>query len=249
MKWGFTRGMQEELLQVEANFKTCLSPWWKEVENYFEQLKDDDTFVMLPALTLSVYRHMGHDLPTSVTLATISKIIYFSNSIHEHIKDDEEGQKPDQDLQFSILIGDYMLGQVLNILVDEQLDILLPMFSSLMAEVNQGLIEKYKMNLDWQEGIEKSRMPIYRIVFASAARLAQAGIKEEERLGSLGYHAGMMVELCKEANCYETARNHAQQAEKIFVMGKCDNVYGDYLYNIVRGFNEVLCTAEQAAAI
>ncbi|MEN6389765.1 MAG: hypothetical protein ABFD04_05065 [Syntrophomonas sp.] len=249
MKWGFTRGMQEELLQVEANFKTYLNPWWKEVENYFEQLHDDDTFVMLPALTLAVYRHMGHDLPTSVTLATISKIIYFSNSIHEHIKDDEEGQKPDQDLQFSILIGDYMLGQVLNILVDKQLDILLPMFSSLMAEVNQGLIEKYKMNLDWQEGIEKSRMPIYRIVFASAARLAQTGIKEEERFGSLGYHAGMTVELCKEADCYETARSHAQQAEKIFLQGKCDNVYTDYLYNIVRGFNEVLCTAEQAAAI
>lgn len=249
MNWGFTRGLQEELLQVEASFKTCLDPWWKEVENYYEQLKDDDTFVMLPALTLSVYRHMGHDLSTSITLATISKIIYFSNSIHEHVKDDEEGQKPDQDLQFSILIGDYMLGQVLSILVDEQLDILLPMFSDLMAEVNEGLIAKYKMNLDWQEGMEKSRMPIYRIVFMSAARLAQAGLKEEERLAYLGYHAGMTVELCKETAYYDTARSHAQQAENLVLQGKCENIYPDYLYNIVRGFNQVLCTAEQAAAI
>jgi hypothetical protein len=249
MNWGFTRGLQEELLQVEANFKTCLNPWWKEVETYYEQLKDDPTFVMLPALTLSVYRHIGHDLATSTTLATISKIIYFSNSIHEHIKDDEEGQKPNRDLQFSILIGDYMLGQVLNILVDEQLDVLLPMFSNMMAEVNQGLIEKYKMNLDWQEGIEKSRMPIYRIVFASAARLAQAGVKEEERLSGLGYHAGMTVELCKKADCYEIARSHARQAEIIFRQEKYDSIYSDYLFNIIRGFNEVLCTAEQAAAI
>jgi len=248
MDWGFTRGLQEELLQVEANFKTCLNPWWKEVESYYEQLQDDDTFMMLPALTLSVYRHMGHDLSTSITLATIAKIIYFSNSIHEHIKDDEEGQEPDRDLQFSILIGDYMLGQVLNILVDEQLDVLLPMFSSMMAEVNQGLIEKYKMNLDWMKGLEKSRMPIYRIVFASAARLAQAGAREEERLSVLGYHAGMTVELCKEPGFYETARSHARQAQQIFLQREYDSL-SDYLFNIIRGFNEVLCTAEQAAAI
>lgn len=249
MNWGFTRGLQEELLLVETSFKTYLNPWWKEVEMYYERLKDDVTFAMLPALTLSVYRHVGHDLFTSTTLATISKIIYFSNSIHEHIKDDEEGQKPDRELQFSILIGDYMLGQVLNILVDERLDVLLPLFSNMMAEVNQGLIEKYKMNLDWRQGIEKSRMPIYRIVFASAARLAQADAKEEERLSKLGYHAGMAIELCKKADYYETARSHAQQAQSIYLQGKPDSIYPDYLFNIIRGFSEVLCTAEQAAAI
>lgn len=249
MNWGFTRGLQEDMLQVEASFKTSLNPWWAEVEGYYEQLQDDDTFVMLPALALAVYRNMGHDLSTSITLATIVKLIYFSNTIHEKVKDDEEGQKPDQDLQFSILIGDYMLGQVLNILIDKRLDTLLGLFSGMMAEVNQGLIEKYKMNLDWQEGIIKSRLPIYRIVFASAARLARAGLQEEERLAYLGYHAGMTVELCKESGFHEAARSHAQQAEKIFLQVRNDNVYCDYLYNILRGFNEVLCTADQAAAI
>lgn len=247
MNWGLTRSFEEDLALVDKYYRNSLRPWWGEVEKHHQRLEEDTAFMVLPALAISVFRDMGNSRDTSLTIGHIIKLICLSNFIHEEVKDDDEGQTQDSEMQFSILIGDYILGQVLDIIIDQQLDSLIKMFAEMMAAVSQGLTEKYKMDLDWQEVVERSRLPLYRTVFQAAGRVAGAGSNTEVWLDSLGYNLGMAVELGKDLRFREEARRFAGRAEEMFQL-KNDRAKSS-VYAILKGWQEALASAEQAAAI
>jgi len=250
MMGGFTRGLQEDLARVNAVFRTGLEPWWDGVGEYYQQVQEVHTFTMLPAVTIAALKYMGHASETCLSLTNIVELFYFSHFIHESIKDDSEGQKHNRDLQFSILIGDMFLGRVLKLLVENRLEALLKLFSGMMADINQGLVEKYNMSLNQQQIAEKTRMPLYRTAFLAAARLAQVDRQEEERMGLIGYHTGMAVELCKSPDWHEDARMHIERARSAFLLaGKRNDLNGEYLAAILSELHEILCTVDQAAAI
>ncbi len=250
MNCGFTRGLQEDLAQVDTVFKAGLQPWWHDVYVYYQQVQEDHTFTMLPALTIAALKYMGHDKKTCLSLTSIVKLFYFSNYIHERIRDDREGQEHNRDMQFSILIGDLFLGRVLRLLVDNRLDGLLKLFAGMMSDVNQGLVEKYQLGLNKIQVAEKTRLPLYTTAFVAAARLAGVDQQEEDRMKEMGYHAGMTVELCNQVDCREAARQHAEQAQTLFGQGvRRNELTGEYLFAILRELQEILCTLDQAAAI
>lgn len=250
MNMGMTRELQEDLLAVNQVFKNGIQPWWNDVLGYHERVEKETTFVILPALTLAVFDYMGHKRGVGRAIASIVKLFYFSNRIAETVKDDEEGQVQDRGLQFSILIGDYILGSILKLLVENQVDSLLKLFSDMMADVNRGLVEKYKLNPGRQEMIVKSRIPIYRTAFRAAARLGMVDGQEEERLERMGFHAGMAVELYGERGLQEEARRHIHQAEVLFKQsGRRTEMSSASLAVMLRGLHEMLCSVDQAAAI
>ncbi|HWP98480.1 MAG TPA: hypothetical protein VN426_16680 [Syntrophomonadaceae bacterium] len=250
MNVGMTRELHNDLLAVNEVFKSSIQPWWNDVLVYHEQVEKEETFALLPALTLAVFDYMGHKREVALVIASIVKLFYFNNRIVETVKDDEEGQVQDQNLQFSILIGDYVLGSILKLLVENEVDSLLKLFSDMMAQVNQGLVEKYKLSMSCQEIIMKSRIPIYQTAFLAAARLGEVDPQEEARLKQMGLHVGMAVELLREGNLQEEARLHIHGAEALLKqMGKCNETHGSSLAIILRGLHEILCSVDQAAAI
>ena len=109
----FTRDLKTELADLEQVFKHSLLPWWDNIDNYVKKLQNDLTWVILPPAVMSIYQYTGHSRQLSISMSSIFRNCYLAHRIHGLVKDDEEGQQYDQDLQFNILLGDYISGRVL----------------------------------------------------------------------------------------------------------------------------------------
>lgn len=210
----FTRELQPELAEVDQVFKEGLLPWWSDVHHYVNRLESNPTWHNFPAIVLSMYKYMGLEHKCCINMTNIFKTLYFANSIHATISDEEEGQKYDQELQFSILIGDYIFGHILKILVDVGADKLLQHFSALICELNEGLIMKHKMGADYRKVMETTRAPLYAYAFLTAAELKGTVYDEKLKLFKhMGHQMGMLVELI-------------QDHERI-------NLAGEYIHNAI----------------
>jgi hypothetical protein len=148
-------------------------------------------------------------------MANIFKTIYFSNRIHVLVKDVKEGQKHDKELQFNILIGDFIFGRVLKLLVESNVSKLLATLSNTICEINEGLVMQYKLKAESSQAFKKTKAPLYSAVFNTAAQLSGLEGETKERYEELGYNFGMAMELCNQSGMRQEAIVYMHKTELI----------------------------------
>ncbi len=190
-----TKNIQSGLQEVDRTFRNSLLPWWNEIAAYVPKVDQDLGFKLLPAMVLNSYGYLGLDKGLAVKMANLFKTIDFATRIHGLIKDDEEGQKHNQELQFTILIGDYIFGRVLKLLVETGTDHLLYMFASMIGRINEGLIIEHKLKSNLEQTLIQTRAPLYHNAFMSAAKMANLAPDLTENYGRLGLNLGAALEL------------------------------------------------------
>lgn len=195
MKYIFTTEMQADLLEVDQCFVKSLMPWWEDLAVYVPQVQEDLGFQVLPAMVINAYSYVGLERDLAIRLANMFKTVYFASKIHVLIGDDQEGQQHNQELQFTILIGDYIFGRVLKLLLETHTDQLLHLFASMICEINEGLIVKYKLEANLEEVLAQTRAPFYHCAFLSAAKMAGMVPDQAEIYGQIGKSLGMALEL------------------------------------------------------
>lgn len=202
-----------ELAEVEKMFRDNFSPWWNYMNIYIDSLQDDLTWNIMPVVVLSVNKYFSLDRRVSIALATVFKSVYFSNHVHLLIKDDEEGQIHDNNLQFAILTGDYIYGTILKTLVRAGASNLLGAFSDLISELNEGMVLKYKLAASPVAVMAKTRAPFYANAFLFAASLSGQTAENQEAYRQLGYNLGMSLELLGMSNQLQEARKYVHNTE------------------------------------
>lgn len=215
MVFKFTRDLSSELVDVEGLFKNSILPWWQEIQPYMESIKSDHTWKTLPSIVFTIYRSAGLNRDFCISMANIFKILYLSVFIHEAIKDDQEGQEYNQDMQFSILIGDYMFGRMLALLIEVEADMLLPAFAEMICEINEGMVKRYKLGSSQDAFVENTRVPFYKTAFLTAAHCAGKNIEEQEFYKKAGYKLGMAIEFLKEEVFREESLSYLVESEKL----------------------------------
>lgn len=195
MNFAFTRDLEVEICEMEKKFKQSLQPWWGNMSYLLARIQGDLSYQLMPSVALLAYKYLEMDNKTTVSMANIFKTIYFANKIHALIRDNEEGQLQNQELQFTILIGDYIFGRVLKLLLEAGADQLLDEFARMMSRINEGLVIRYKLDASSEEIIWKSITPLYATAFASAARLKGLGPELVANYEQIGLNLGMVLEL------------------------------------------------------
>ena len=227
MEYILTREMKVDLLQVDDIFKQSLTPWWDEIYVYVQKLDEDRSFQLLPAIVINAYRHLGLERELSLQMANLFKTLYFASKIHVLIKDDAEGQEQNQEMQFAILIGDYIFGKVLSLLLQLRVEKLLDIFASMICEINEGLIVEYKLDGGLYEILSRTKAPLYSNAFYSAAELAGMTEAVAGMYGQIGYNLGMALEL-------------------MFVCGQKDLSYLDQTEQLLAQFHKEIPITEPA---
>jgi len=215
MDFIFTGEMKADLQEVDNIFRKSLLPWWDEISVYMPGANEDPGFKLLPAMVINAYKYLGIDKNLAIQMANLFKIIHFASKIHVLIKDDEEGQKHNQELQFTILIGDYIFGKVLRLLLETHADRLLDMFATMICDLNEGLIVEYKLNAGLSEVLARTRGPLYHKAFLSAAHMAGWAEDSVEIYGDLGYNLCMALELIYIYAQNATGKEYLDKAQKI----------------------------------
>lgn len=213
MKFLFSNEINTELLDVDALFKQSLLPWWDELSVYNNSMQDDFTWQVLPALALHVYKYFGFNRQMAIAMANIFKTIYFSYYIHTLIKDNNEGQKHDKDLQFTILIGDYIFGRFLKLSVESNVSNLLDIFSDTMSQLSEGMVLQYKLKAESNQSFKKAKAPLYTAVFHTAAKLSGSEQEKMEIYKQIGFNLGMCFELGHQTEFQQEARGYLHKTE------------------------------------
>ncbi|MGS0764133.1 hypothetical protein [Syntrophomonas curvata] len=246
----FTRDLKAELADLEQVFKHSLLPWWDNIDNYVNRLKNDFTWTILPPVVMSIYKYTGHNRQLSIAMSNIFRNCYLAHRIHALVKDDEEGQQHDQELQFSILIGDYLFGYVLKALVDTRADSQVDDFTQMIAEVNQGMLVKHKLNGSCEEVAEKTRAPFYATAFLTAAQLAGYDRETCKVYHNMGFHFGMSVELGQDPSLKQQAQFHVHECEKLFIkLNQRDNIANSNLERAIRDLHCHFCDLGEFAVV
>ena len=195
MQLPFVSDLNKQLPEMDKVFKATIEPWWEETYPYYQQMQEETIWKALPPVTTAAFEYLGcgHQ---SVTFANIFRIAYFANFIHATVKDEEEGQQHNRELQFSILIGDFLFGRLLKLLVEaDHKRIMLP-FAAMICTINEGRVMKHKMNAVTEQAVEKIYAPFYEMIFLSAGFLANKDREFRDLYRQLGFNLGMAIELC-----------------------------------------------------
>ncbi|HZK43682.1 MAG TPA: hypothetical protein VFC73_05270 [Syntrophomonadaceae bacterium] len=217
MKFDFSRGLKKEINEVELIFRESLKSRWGDIDGFAENIEADLFWMSIPEFVLLAYKYFDMEKDLSIKMAVIFKIVYLANYIHETIKDEDEGQEHNQELQFTILIGDYLFGKIMSLLLEANGGGLVDSFADMMVETNEGLVIKYKTEPDSTEVIRKTKASYYETAFVTAARLS--GIDDEADLvfiSELGISLGMVMYLIYTNAPHEEISKNIIQVNQLF---------------------------------
>lgn len=245
----FAEQYDEDLFLLQKELEAALYSWWNETEDKYNAAKDDFTFKMLPVFSLALDDYLCIDHDASFSLANIVRIYYFGQYVHETVADDDEIIKNEKDFQFSILLGDYIQGKVLQLLSEAGLDMLLKIFSDMIADLNEGLVEKYRGQGDYIDVLSKTKRPYYSALTLSAAMIAQQSEERKIMFKDLGVYFGMAAELIAHGQFLEKADWYIFQCEAIFAqINKNSSYINSSLEQAIRGLRESLDEMHTKAA-
>jgi geranylgeranyl pyrophosphate synthase len=210
------RDLKYDLEEVNRLVRNRLSPWWEDIQNHVCQAAAEPTWEQLPAAVLAIYRYLGQQRGSSLRMAALFKMTHLASVIHESVRDDEDGQIYDRDMQFSILIGDYIYGSILKLLVEIGADSLLDVFSDTIGQINEGLVMKYKLDSAPEEILARTRASLYQAAFTSAARLRGLSPEATTWYTKLGFHMGMALEGHDLPELGAEMMNHCQISRDLF---------------------------------
>lgn len=240
-----TREFQSEKDELERVFQSTLGPWWNSAHVYYDEIKQDTTWNVLPGVIYFAYYLLGCE-NNFINYANIFRTAYFAHYIHTNIKDAAEGQVHNQEMQFGILIGDYFFGRLLKLLVEaENREILIP-FAEMICSMNEGVIIKHTQNVEYEYVIEKTRAIIYATAFLSAAIVAGKDDKFKELYRRLGFNIGMMIELSDDLTQQNRIINYLYAAETILKQIGEKNRRSNLAENIINEVKNLLLVTEAA---
>lgn len=246
MDYLFARDYRRQLIDVERNFKAGLLKSWPEIETYVNRLEGDTTWDHLALMTLVFYDHLHVDNRLSTVMAYIFKNLYLAQSIHCSIKNDEEGQEYNQDLQFAILIGDYTFGYIMQILLDHKAERVLSSLASMICTISEGLVRKYHQAWNTIKEIDQIKAPLYATAFQTAAQLAGAG--KESVYYRLGHDLGMAVELLH-LGVNNQVDQYVHSSYEILTSLKNGQTYKGVIERVINELHDLACSQERAAVI
>lgn len=213
----FANEVKNELIAAKLLMKESLHPWGSRILTHFSDVEDDLHWDMLPAVTAVVHRSLGLSFRHTVSMTAIFSMLYLSNYIHDAVGDEEEGQEHDRELQFSILIGDYIFGAELKLLSEIDSHYLLPVFAELMCEISEDQVRR-KIRGDSETDLEmlvRGKTSLYRTAFLVAA--VSAGISERERAlyREMGHNLGMAVSLIARGHSNNSVYPYLEKAKAL----------------------------------
>lgn len=215
MNLSVAREFHNEKDELDRVFKSTLGTWRNSTHIYYEEIKQDATWNILPGVIYAAYYLLGCE-NSFTNYANIFRTAYFAHYIHTRVKDAEEGQVYNQEMQFCILIGDYFFGRLLKLLVKaDNREILMP-FAGMICSMNEGMIIKHSGDAEYKYVIEKTKAVIYATAFLSAAILAGKDAPFKELYRKLGFNIGMMIELSNGIDQQGRIMEYLYATEKIF---------------------------------
>ncbi len=206
-----------DLAEVYKEFQEGLQPWWDELCCFIPLPGGDSGFEILPVMVLNAYNWLGVAKLRTIKMASLFRTINFANLIHLKIQDVDEGQKHDQMLQFTILIGDYIFGRVLKLLLDTQAENMLDQFAAMIETINEGFVLKYHSKADIESYLSRTRGPLYYNAFSSAARMQGWDSDLVAVYGNLGRNLGLALEMRYDYNEPDRGYWYLQQAQSMYV--------------------------------
>ncbi|MDD4775407.1 MAG: hypothetical protein PHG75_02765 [Syntrophomonas sp.] len=202
-----------DLAEVYRCFEQALQPWWDELRDYVPPVGEDIGFEILPIMVLNAYNWAGNTKRQAIQMTSLFRTINFANLVHLKVRDGEEGQKHDQVLQFTILIGDYIFGRVLKLLLETGAERLLDQFAAMIGTLNEGFVLQYSLEAEMETYVSRSRAPLYTNAFSSAARMQGWDSSLVSLYGDLGTNLGMALEMKYAYHQPERGCFYLQQAE------------------------------------
>lgn len=194
MEFSFAREVRSQIHEMDSTFKNGLLRSWPGLNTFVKRMEGDPTWDHLPVLTLMFHHYLGVESSLATSMAGIMRNLYLAQSIHSWVKDDEEGQDYNQELQFSILIGDYMFGYILKMLLENRSDSILSTLSAMICTISEGLVRKHRFSPDPVKALKETKAPLYATAFQTAAELS-GNVNDAPAFGQIGHHLGMAVEL------------------------------------------------------
>ncbi|QGT99042.1 hypothetical protein SYNTR_0449 [Candidatus Syntrophocurvum alkaliphilum] len=214
MKLLLTNEVNSDLIKVDRLFQYHLKPWWADISKYISEFEKDNTWMNLPSIVLVAYKYLNLDKDLTLSMTNMFKTAYLANRIHSLIKDEEEGQQYNQELQFNILIGDYICGKVLKLLLDAKADHFLQDFSVMMCELSEGMVIEHKLMGEEIDVLKKTKAVFYSTAFFTAANFAELNNHEQEIFSKIGLNIGFCLELLNRKSASE-AIFYAHEAHKL----------------------------------
>lgn len=249
--FAFSKEFKQELLEIDYHFRNRLNSWWEDINNYTYTLDDDSLWQSIPEFVLLAYNYFDIEKELSIKMAVIFKMVYLANYIHAHIKDDEEGQEYNQKLQFTILIGDYLFGQIMRLLIEVGAGEVTDAFADMMAKISEGFIIKNKIDANSLEMLEKTEASYYSTAFVTGARLA--GITNEKELniiGELGTNFGMVMYYIYTNGSHNEINNYMHKTNRLFnLINQNQKGTNSYLEKAIMEINEFSGNLSKAAVI
>lgn len=246
MEYLFARDYRHRLNEVERSFKNGMVKSWPEIKTYANRLEGDTTWDHLSLMTLVFYDHLGVNNRLSTVMAYIFKNLYLAQTIHCGVKDDEEGQEYNQDLQFAILIGDYTFGYIMQLLLENQAERVLTSLASMICTISEGLVRKRYQAWNPIREIEEVKAPLYATAFQTAAQLAECGM--ESSYSRVGHDIGMAVELLHLGVNNQVDR-YVHSSFEILSGLKQDHALDGIMGKVINELHELACSQDRAAVI
>ena len=230
-----TDNIREELARVDMKFAAGLQPWWNELRPYIPAPGEDLGYELLPALVINAYSWAGNGHRLTIQMASLIRTINLANLIHLKVKDVEEGQEHNQEMQFAILIGDYIYGRVLKLLLETEADKLLDQFAAMIARINEGMVMKYNLGSGLEEYLSRSRAPFYANAFSSAARMQGWDPAHIALYETVGQNLGLALEMIYVYKQPDMGYRYLRQAESGYQQLVQDGFFrSDALYDTIR---------------
>lgn len=230
-----TDNIRQELAKVDIGFEKGLRPWWDELQAYLPAPGEEPGYELLPALVVNAYRWAGNGHRLTIQMANLFRTINLANLIHQRVKDADEGQEHNQEMQFAILIGDYIYGRVLKLLLETEADKLLDQFAIMIARINEGMVMKYNLGSGLEEYLSRSRAPFYANAFSSAARMQDWNPSRISLYETVGQNLGLALEMIYVYHQPEMGYRYLRQAESGYQQLVTDGFFrSDALYDTIR---------------
>jgi len=241
--------VRDELLASKVLMDKNLGPWPLEIVSFFRELENDLHWQMLPEVTALVYRGLKVGFRCTVYMATIFRLAYLANYIHDMVRDDDEGQIHDRRLQFNILIGDYLFGRVLKLLSENDSQYLASTFAEMIVEINEGRVMR-KMrggNKKDLEIIAKEKASLYKNAFLTASMVANLPTAEQVIYQEIGNKLGLALGIESEKIPYVSSLSYLDEARSLLLL--TSDASKDSLRLIDRLINEIWAHVWQLSAV
>jgi len=200
--------VRADLQKVEEEFRLQTISSVQPITEIAQYLRDSGGKRLRPALALLSCKLCGFEGPAAIRLATVVELIHTATLVHDDVIDEADTRRgwPSTNSRWgnhlSVLAGDWLYMQALNIALAERNFKILDLFLAL----TQAMVEGELMQLTWQRRIDFPEDVYFELayrktacLFSSCLRLGAllAGKSEEEesQLGAYGHHLGMSFQL------------------------------------------------------